>query len=95
MNKLLDFKIKVSNEEIRNYIRKETQLNNIEFSSIVNLEQELQKLLSDITISLDCTFYEDNSVSVVPVLLDNKSIIKNTNILINDGSVVLTNEQEN
>lgn len=95
MNKLLDFKINISKDQIKEYLKKENQIKNIEFTHRVNLEEEIQKILANITISLDCTFYEDYSVSVSPVMLDNKSIIKNTNILINDGSLVFVDEQKN
>lgn len=95
MNKLLDFKINISKEQIREYLKKETQLNDVEFPYIVNLEEQLQKILPSLTLSLDCIFYEDYSVEVTPVMFNDKSIIKNTGILIKNGSVVFPNEQEN
>lgn len=92
MNKILDFKIDINNNQIREYIKKEAQLNNIEFSYIVNLEDELQKLFSNFVLSLDCTFYDDYSVSLKPIMFNENSIINNNNILINNGYVVFPDE---
>lgn len=95
MNKILDFKIDINNTQIKEYIKKETQLNNVEFPYIINLEEELQKFFSKFVFSLDCTFYEDYSVSVTPIMFNDNSIINNNNILIENGYVVFPNETEN
>lgn len=88
MIKILDFKLEVTRKQILDFIKKEKQLDNVEYPSIVNLEEKLNEVLNESMLTLSCYFEDDYTVTVQPVLLNSKTIINNTDVLLEDDSIV-------
>lgn len=88
MNKILDFKFNIDPQQIKDYIKNESQLNNIDFSLIIELEKQLTKLLSENVLTISCYLDdEDNTVSVQPTLFNDKVIIENKGILLTNNFI--------
>ena len=89
MNKLIDFKFKISKKEIRDFVEKETQLENLDFLIVEDFQQKLYELLNNSILSLSCSIdLEDNSIDVTPSLFNGKSIIQNDEVYLINNCII-------
>lgn len=89
MNKIIDFNINVAYDEVIKYVKNESQFYNLSVKDKIKLEQALYKLLDDSVITLDINIdEEDGEITILPILFNNKSIIKDKNILISNNKVI-------
>lgn len=88
MNKLLDYKLKITQEEVKEYIKNNSQFSNIDPRYLPILEEELLNFFNNSTLSFSCNFEDDFSISLSSSLFNGNSIIKNKNILIENDYII-------
>lgn len=88
MHKLLDYKLNLSHQEVEEYIKTNSQLNNIDSRYLVILQEKLYEFFNNSTLSFSCDFEDDFTISLSSSLFNGNTIVKNKNLLLENDYIV-------
>jgi len=88
MHKLLDYKLNITHEQVQEYIKNNSQFQNIDPRYLITLEEQLYDFLNNSILSFSCDFEEDFIVSLSSALFNGNSIIKNKNLILENDYII-------
>lgn len=87
LNKILDLPLIIDTRVISNLLQKEPQLSSLEFKERFLVESAIIKYLEDITLQIALSIDEDNTVSIDPLLFDNKVLVDNKGLILSNNRI--------